>query len=162
MQIAWPLWVHVSSGALLKCTATITQAVVGSQTQWCRRRGCRGASAPSKIWFVENLGKIPENLGKTSKNLGKIPEKLGKNGAQHCLTTKNAPIVFWKTQLRPFFRGHTKNRSSCSLWEKICGQKVYKNFRASLGKYWQKSFTPPKICLLLHLSSDPSIRNRRF
>jgi len=40
------------------------------------------------------LGKIPENLGKTSKNLGKIPEKLGKNGAQHCLTTKNAPIVF--------------------------------------------------------------------
>jgi len=53
--------------------------------QWCKRRGCRG--------FVENLGKIPKNIGKISANLGKIPkhpskipENLGKNGAQRCLT----------------------------------------------------------------------------
>jgi len=49
--------------------------------------GVQGVQAhPQKFWFVENLGKIPKNLGKTSKNPGEIPENLGKNGAQRCLT----------------------------------------------------------------------------
>jgi len=38
----------------------------------------------------------------------------------------------------------------------LCGRKVggkiaQKAFRASLGKFGQKSFALPKICLLLHL-----------
>jgi len=47
-----------------------------------------------------------------------------------------------------FFENHTKNRFSSSSWEKICRQKTHKTFRASLGKFSQKSFAPPKICLL--------------
>ena len=34
--------------------------------------------------------------------------------------------------------------------KKNTGQKSQKNFRAGLGKFWQKSFVPPEICLLLH------------
>jgi len=49
--------------------------------------GAQGVQAHlQRFLFVENLGKIPKNLGKTSENLAKIPENPGKNGAQHCLT----------------------------------------------------------------------------
>jgi len=41
---------------------------------------------PQKFGFVEHLGKIHENVGKTSENLRKIPKNTGKNGAQRCLT----------------------------------------------------------------------------
>jgi len=47
-----------------------------------------------------------ESLGKTSENPGKY-------GAQRCLTLKA--------------------RSSCSLWEKICGQKAHKNIPGKFG-----------------------------
>jgi len=40
------------------------------------------------------------------------------------------------------------------LNEKVFAQKVATNFRASLGKFGQKSFTPPKINLPLHLDSN--------
>ena len=59
-----------------------------------------------------------------------------------------APNVLWiqtmasnpcrKTQLKLFFGGHTKNRSSCSLWEKICGQKAHKNFSGKFGEIREK------------------------
>jgi len=64
-----------------------------------------------------------------------------------------APNICRKAQkcIRPFFGGHTNNKSSCSLWEKICGQKEDKNFSGKFGEFGQKSFAPPKLCLLLHL-----------
>jgi len=97
---------------------------------------------PQKFWFVENPGKILENLGK-------IPENPGKNGGQHCLISKNSAQRLQRNTWRPFFGGRTKKRSSWSLWEK-CRQKLHKKtFRSSLGKFGQKSFAPPKICLLL-------------
>jgi len=34
-----------------------------------------------------------------------------------------------------------------------------KVFRANLEKFGQKSFAPPKICLLLHLSNNRIIRS---
>jgi len=99
---------------------------------------------PQKFWFVKNFCK-------TSENLGKIPENPGKSCDQRCLTSKMAPNVCRKAQLRPFFGGHTINRSSCSLWDKICGQKAHKNFSGKLGEIGAKILRTPKICLLLHL-----------
>ena len=40
--------------------------------------GGGGESAPQRFWFVENPGKIRENLGKIYDNVRKIPEILGK------------------------------------------------------------------------------------
>ena len=58
--------------------------------------GCeRGTAYPQKFWFVENPGKIPENLGK--------------NGAQRCLTSKMAPNVFIKTSEDHFLDVTPKN-----------------------------------------------------
>jgi len=57
--------------------------------QWCRRRGEGGASAPPKVWFGENPGKICENLRKILENLNKLPENTSKNGAQCALIWKN-------------------------------------------------------------------------
>ena len=51
-----------------------------------------------------------------------------------------------RTQLRPFWRSHTKNRSSCSfsLYEKICGQKVHKNFSGRFEEIRAKIPCTPK------------------
>ena len=61
-------------------------------------------------------------------------ENRGRNGAQglHKIT--------W----RPFSGGYTKKRSSWSLWEKICRQKLHK-------KLFGQNPSHPKICLLLRL-----------
>jgi len=55
----------------------------------------------------------------------------------------------WNTW-RPFYGGYTKKGSSWSLVfvEKFCSRSLT-TFQASLGKFGQKSFAPPKICLLL-------------
>ena len=74
--------------------------------------------------------KIPENLSKIRKNV--------------------APNVCRKNTWSPIFGYHTNKRSSWSFWEKICRQK---NFS---GKFWEKSFAPPKLCLLLHLRLQPT------
>ena len=89
---------------------------------------------PQKFWFVENPGKIrenlvniPENPNKIPKYLGKIPENLGKNGAP----------VLQKNKWRPFiWRSHHEN-----------GRQKLHNF---LGKLGQKSFAPAKICFFLN------------
>ena len=83
-------------------------------------RGAGGAIAHPEFWSVENLGKIPENLGK--------------NGAQRCLTSKNGAQRLQKNTIKTFFGGHTKSKNSCSLWEKVCGQKAQKNFSGKFGE----------------------------
>ena len=40
------------------------QKEIKMSNQWCRRRVCN--RTPQKFWFVKNLGKIPENVGKNS------------------------------------------------------------------------------------------------
>jgi len=50
-----------------------------------------------------------------------------------------------------FFGANTKNRSSCSLWEKFVGKMHAKTSRASWGKFGKRSFAPPKVSLFLHL-----------
>ena len=55
--------------------------------------------------------------------------------------------------MKTIFRGYTKNRSSWSLREKICRQKLRKKL---FGQVWRNSgkiLRTPKICLLLHLWS---------
>jgi len=83
-------------------------------------------------------------------SLGKIPENPGKNGAHNVVwLQKMAPDFCRKTQLKTFFGGHTKNKYSCSLWEKIYGQKAHKNFSGKFGEIRAKILRTPKICLLL-------------
>jgi len=53
-----------------------------------------------------------------------------------------APKVSRKTSKDPFCGGHTT---------KTVGKSCTTTFWASLGKFSQKVFAPPKICLLLHL-----------
>jgi len=55
-----------------------------------------------------------------------------------------------------FFGGHTKNRSSFSLWKKICGQKAHKSFSGKFGVIQAKIFHTPKISLLLDLCAEYS------
>ena len=65
--------------------------------------------------------------------MAKILANTGKNGAQH----------LQKIQSRPFFGGHTKNRSSSSLWEKMCEQKAHKNVLGKFGEIRTKMLLDP-------------------
>jgi len=69
--------------------------------------------------------------GQVRGNLGKFGGNLGKNGAWSALIWKNVPNM--KRNAVVCFGGHF-------LW---------RIFRASLEEFGQKSFAPPKICLLL-------------
>jgi len=89
------------------------------------------------------LGEIPENLGNILETPGKIPKYLVKTGAQ-CLQKPNEDLFL-------FWGGHTKKGLHDLCDRKFVGRSRTKSFRASLGKFGQKSFAPPKISLLLHL-----------
>jgi len=73
------------------------------EKQWCWRWGVKGVQAhPQKMWFAENLGSINEN-----------PHK---NGAQHCLTSKNGAQGLQKNTWRVFWRSHQKGLNN------LCGE----------------------------------------
>ena len=120
--------------------------VPGSVTQWCRRRGCRGCKRTPKSF---DLVKIHGNPSKICENLHQIPENLGKNGAQRGL--------IWKKWRPTFAESHEDLFSSWSSQKKVCLRKCSHKkwpktfFGQGWGKFGQKSFAPPKICLLLHL-----------
>jgi len=46
----------------------------------------------------------------------------------------------------------------------LCGRnfvgKYHKTFQASLGKFWQKSFAPLEICLLLNLCTSTDFQTK--
>jgi len=94
-----------------------------------------------KIWEKsENVRKIPEILGK-------LPENTTKNGAQYSLI-----LIYWRPMWgeshEDFFGGHP---NMICVGGNARTKSCPKTFRASLGKFGQKSFAPPKIWLLLHL-----------
>jgi len=80
-----------------------------------------------------------------SLNLGKLPASTGKNGAQVLRFQKNGAQRVQNLLHEDLFGGHPKN----GRHEKIFVHEVVQKS----GKFGQKSFAPPKICLLLHLCS---------
>jgi len=87
----------------------------------------------------ENLAKICENFRKILKNLGKLSENTIKNGAQLALIwQKWRPMFFDLKKWRPKSQVIRNRKYSHKTWPKF--------FRASLGKYWRKSFAPPFAC----------------
>ena len=89
-------------------------------------------SHPQKLWFAENLGNIPEN-----------PHK---NGAQHCLTSKNGAQGLQKNTWRSFWRSYQKGLNDLCEREFV-DKSCTKTLQWSLEKFGQKSFASPKICL---------------
>jgi len=92
--------------------------------QWCSSRVWKGYSVPPKVLICWKSGKNP-----------------WKSGQKWCPTLfdfKNGAQRFYKNKWRPFFGSHTKKRSENVAWQ----------------LFGQKSFAPPKICLLLHLCFD--------
>jgi len=81
--------------------------------------------------ILEILGKIPENPNKTLKYQAKSLK----------IWAKIAPNVFRKTSGDYFWSSHQK--AVRKSWKTT--------FWAGLGKFGQKSFAHPKICLLLHV-----------
>jgi len=130
----------------------VTDIPLCQPEQWCRRRGCRGCKLTPNNFVLSKI------RGKFLKNLGKIPENPGKMAPNVVWLQKMAPKVckkshedFFGVTSQLFLRGHTKIRPSWPLWENFIGKSCTNTFQASLGKYGQKSFAPPKIRRLLRL-----------
>jgi len=62
--------------------------------------------------------------------------------------------TFAEKHIKAFFQRSYNKTSSSPLWEKMCrlGIRRTKTFQASLGKFGQKSFASPNVCLFLRLS----------
>ena len=143
---------------------------VCSTNQWCRRRGCRECKRiPRSFDLLKIRAKSVEIWTKSVKTFTnalkiwaesqKIQAKMApnilrieKNGTQLAfieekwrstcfnLIKKMASQITWRPSSEIWF-----------LWKNIHTKIGQKFFRASLGKFGQKSFAPPNICLLLHL-----------
>ena len=103
--------------------------------------GAGGARAPyRKAWFIENPGEIPENSG----TFASTPVFYLYD--QWDWLIENVWIWLFFSSKKVFML-FMKVRE-----EKTCREKVCRTiFRGGLGKLGQKSFAPPKICLLPHL-----------
>ena len=115
--------------------------------QWCRRRGCRGCKRTPKSFDLSTIReKSTKRFAKYLKfwaNYLQIWIKMALNvvsflkiGAQRGKNHMKTP--FWRSSQNDLCRRKYSHRVALKLW-------------ASLGKFGQKSFAPPKICLLLHL-----------
>jgi len=106
--------------------------------------------------IIKNLGKISENIRKLLENAG--PEYSGKNGAKRCLILK-----IWRPTCVESYRDLFLEVIPKEGVHDLCGRKfshkdlpeIFSVFRKffgqGLGKFGQKSFALPNICLLLHL-----------
>ena len=105
--------------------------------------GVQGVQAhPQKFWFVENPGKIRENLCKIYETVRKILENLSNNLK---MLAKMAPnvVCFWKmgtkgmqNHTKALFDGHPEGKCSWSVWKEIFTQGVA---RKLFGQVWGNS-----------------------
>jgi len=107
---------------------------------------------PRKLWFVENPGKIPENLrkipekpGKIPKNLEKFPENTGKNNVQRCLSSKTGAHNLCRKIREGLFygRSHQKEVFMIFVRENLWA-KSHTNFLDKFGKIREKILRTPK------------------
>ena len=105
----------------------------GNPTSGAERGSAVVQMNSQKFWFVDNLGKISENLDKR-------PENPSKNDAQHLWLQKWSPTFTEKKHEGLFLEVATKNE-----FQK---KNDFCKF-GSLGKFGQTSFPPPKFCLRL-------------
>ena len=110
-----------------------------------------------EVWIVGGASADPEVCQISRQNPCNSGQKrrpmflTWKICAQRFWLQKIAPTVWRKTR-EDLFADHTKERSSRFLWVRICSQNFeQKTFWASLRKFRQKSFSPPKIGPLLRL-----------
>jgi len=99
------------------------------EKQWSWRRGCKDCKRTPKSF----------DLLKIWTKAQRIRVKIAPNVVW---LKKMAPKVCIKKTWRPFFGGCTKKRSSRSLWDKICSQKLHKKFSGKFGEIRAKSFAP--------------------
>jgi len=108
------------------------------------------ASAPPKVVICwksgQNHWKFWQDLWKSGQN----PWRSRKTGAQRCFTSKNNAQRLQRNKWH-FLGGDTKKCLHDLRGKQFVGKSPTTIFWASLGKFGQKSFAPPKNCLLLHL-----------
>jgi len=101
---------------------------------------------PQKFWFVENPGKSLKIRAKSAEIWAKSVKTFAKylkiwtNSLK--IWTEMVPDVC-RINMKTFFWRSSRKQSS---WEIIPTTSGPKLFRASLGKFGQKFFAPPKIC----------------
>jgi len=110
-----------------------------------------------RIWFLEHNSGVGSGGASTSPKV-LICWKSGQNPWKS--KQKWHPTLFDFKKWRPtstenytdvFLEATLKNGLLNLCGRKFVGKSHTKMFRTSLGRFGQKSFKPPKICLLLHL-----------
>jgi len=122
---------------ILECS---TSRLQGTSCQWWGSRDCRGRKRrPRSLSNVKT--KSLQIRAKKTPNVLEL-----KNIRPTLLTSKNCAHRLQKNTRRPLFAGHTKERSSRFLWERICSQNFeQKTFWASLRKFQQNPSHPPNL-----------------
>jgi len=120
--------------------------------------GAGGASAPPKILICRKSGQNPRKFWQNPWKPGQNPEMPRKNPWKS--RQKWRPLLFdftkWQPtfaekQMKTFLEVTPKKILNILCGRTILGKSHTTTFRASLGTFGQKSFAPPKICLLLYL-----------
>ena len=101
--------------------------------------GGESASPKALIWWKS---------GQNRENFRKIHENTGKNGVQRL--QNHMKTFYWRSSEKRLLGKTIRTKS---------GPKF---FRASLGKFGQKFFAPPNICLLLHICATHTIMRFNF
>jgi len=106
-------------------------------THWCRRRGCKRTRKNFDLMRIRAQSfKILAKSLKTFTNSLKIWANSLK------IWAKMAPNMLWFEKMVPKTTRRAVFLEFSFFWV---------SSRASLGVFGQKSWAPPKICLLLHL-----------
>jgi len=119
-----PFWLREPWNRIFNCISMFLIVFPYNIFQhWCRRRG--GKRTPETFDLVKIRAKYVRKFG---QNVW-IP-------SQNCCECYDFTKIAFKIKVQTFFFG---------------GHFLWSIFRAILVKFGEKSFAPPKICLLLHL-----------